>query len=284
MIAFSTQIWISLVISVLAGVIVTIVVLLTRILFYYVRDLLPAGSLFSGIRNASNNCMIFIRRMTDLEQSGRYLSPTPNYSPISKDSKIQYSAQFKKNQNIPWVTSTATAMAMAHILNVLGRIGRSENIEITYHDKDYERWDSPMIIIGGGWKAHRALKTCNPYYQLQPNGFTLISSGEAFPPKCDEEDIGLLEKMINPTNNQPIWLIHGYRGAGVVSASYALVRWWRYLGWIYGKKPFALLVSFNDRDGWQQSNIISLYPKPNWFTKLIHPHSWHKLKNMIKRR
>jgi len=126
--------------------------------------------------------MIFIRRMTDLEQSGSYLTPSPNYSPISNGSKIEYSTHFTKNKNIPWVTSTATATAMAHILNVLGRIGRSENIEITYHDKDYERWDAPMIIIGGGWKANRAFKTCNPYYQLRPNGFTLLSTS----PKTSE--------------------------------------------------------------------------------------------------
>jgi len=89
--------------------------------------------------------------------------------------------------------------------------------------------------------------------------------------------------MINPTNNQPVWLVHGYRGSGAVAASYALVRWWRYLGWIYGKKPFGLLVRFNDKDGWQQSHIISLHPKPNWFTKLIHPYSWHNLKTKIEK-
>ena len=81
------------------------------------------------------------------------------------------------------------------------------------------------------------------------------------PPKSDEEDIGLLQKMINPTNSQPVWLIHGLRGASVIAASYALVRYWKYLGWLYGKNPFGLLVTCNDKDGWQQSHINPIFQR-----------------------
>lgn len=266
--------WINLGISVLAGFLVTIAVLLTRIMFYRIRDALPAGSLFHGIANVSDPCLIFILRMKDTGQSGEFITPVPNYSP----SGIPNVVTFQKRQNTPWVTSVPEAQTLAHILNVLGRIGRTENLDVTFPDKEYDRWDAPMIILGGSWKATRAFETCNPYFRYQNGAFQLLPTNESFSPSSSEEDIGLLQKMINPTNGQPVWVIMGYRGAGTIAAAYALVRWWRYLGWLYGEKPFGLLVLMNDKDGWQQSRIISLYPRPSWFTKIMHFHAWNALK------
>jgi len=280
----SAKIWINLGTSVLAGVIVTVVVLITRIIFYRILIALPAGALFQGIKNVSDTCLVFIRRMTDPEKRGKFKTPRPNYSSVFDNSKTPYAMEFDNNQNIPWVTSTATAQAIAHVLNVLGRVGRTSNIELTYHDKDYDKWDSPMFIIGGGWKRNRATDTCNPYFKLTKEGFILVETKELFKPELndEDEDFGLLQKTINPTNGNPIWIIDGYRGLGVVAASYCLVRWWKYLGWIYGKKPFALIVRVNDKDGWQQCHIIRLHPKVNWKTKIKHPYSWNVLKKMYQ--
>ena len=138
-----------------------------------------------------------------------------------------HSTNFDSNQYIPWVTSTQTAQTLAHVFNVLGRVGRVDNIEVTYHDKDYDRWDVPMFIIGGGWKAHQAFETCNPYFVYEQRdrscGFTLASTAEHFcPTRPREEDMGLLQKMINPTNGKPVWVVMGIRGAGTVAASYRL--------------------------------------------------------------
>lgn len=281
MLAVSSQTWISLGISILASIIVTIVVLLTRLFFYRIRDALPAGSLFRGIANVSDPCLVFIRRMTDLEKTGKFKTPRPS-STIPRESQPLHTVKYDMNQNIPWVTSTATAQAMAHVLNVLGRAGRTDNIELTFHDKDYDRWDAPMFIVGGGWKRDRAVRTCKPYVQIQQNGFVLNETEEVFAPQKADEDIGLLQKTINPTNSQTVWILDGFRGIGVTAASYSLVRWWKQLGWIYGNKPFALLVRVNEKDGWQQSHIIKLHPPPKFLTKLVHRYSWRVLKNAYK--
>lgn len=282
MIAVSVQMWINLGTSVLAGIIVTIAVLLTGILFNNIRDALPAGSLFHGIKNVSDPCLIFIRRMTDSEKTGKFKTPRPSYKTILDDSNTPYCPKFDENRNIPWVTSTHTAQAMAHILNVLGRVGRTDNIQLTYHDKDFDRWDAPIFIIGAGWKRDRAIRTCNPYFRLTENGVSLIGTEGLFAPRTSQEDIGILQKMINPNNDQPIWILNGYRGTAVVAASYSLVRLWKHLGWLYGNKPFGLLLRVNDKDGWQQYNIIRLHPIPKLHTKLRHPYSWHVLKKNYK--
>lgn len=275
--------WINLGISILAGIVVTIVVLLTRIMFYRIRDVLPAGSLFHGIKGISDPCLVFIRRMASFDLSGKFKTPRPQYKAVFNDSTPPYSQQFDENKNIPWVTSTSTAGALAHVLNILGHIGRVNNIEVIFADKDYDRWDAPMFIIGGSCKSQRAFETCNPYFRYNIPNFKLLHTGESFTSSTTNEDIGLLQKMINPTNGKPVWLIIGLRGEATVAAAYALVRWWRYLGWLYGKKTFGLLVSCNDKDGWQHSHIVTLYPKPNWFTRLIHFHSWNNLNQRVEK-
>lgn len=278
-----TPLWNTLIISILSSCIATVVVLVTRVIFYHIRDALPAGSLFHGIKNVSDPCLVFILRMTDINESGKFKTPEPDYSPVS-----DRSIKFQLRQLTPWVTSVPEAQTLAHILNVLGRIGRTDNIEVTFADTDYDRWDVPMFILGGSWKATRAFETCNPYFVYEQRdrscGFTLASTAKYFcPTRPLEEDMGLLQKMINPTNGKPVWVVMGIRGAGTVAASYALVRWWKYLGWLYDEKPFGVLVSMNDKDGWQQSHILSIYPTPNLLKKLLHPCAWYNLrKRMVK--
>lgn len=275
--------WINLVTSILAGIIVTIFVLFTRIIFYHIRDALPAGSLFHGIKNVSDSCLVFILRMTDIGETGKFKTPEPDYSPI-----LDSSMKYQLRQLTPWVTSISEAQTLAHILNVLGRIGRTDNIEITFADTDYDRWDVPMFILGGSWKTTRAFQTCNPYFIYkqpidQSCGFTLAASGEYF---CStrplEEDMGLLQKMINPTNGKPVWVVMGIRGAGTVAAAYALVQHWRHLGWLYGKQPFGLLIRMDDKDGWQQYRIATIYPKPTLLRRICHPFIWHTMSKLLK--
>jgi hypothetical protein len=242
--------------GIISGIVVTIIVLLTRQAFYQIRDALPAGALFEYIKGDSRDCLIFIARMKDIEQKGEYLTPQPQCSPIGS-----FQIVLEKRQLTPWVNSVPTTECVSMVLNVLGRVGRTQNINITYADKDYSRWDTPMFIIGGNWKFRRALETCNPYYKYrqadQECGFDLIPTGERF--KSDhpmEQDMGLLQKMINPSNDLPVWVVMGIRGAGTAAAAYSLVRWWRELGWLYGKESLC--------------------------RRTLHPFAWHTLKKVMQ--
>ena len=217
--------------------------------------------------------------MKDTAQHADFITPIPNYSVVHDHPNSQN--QFESRQNIPWATSTPGAQSLAFILNVLGRVGRSENIQITFPDMEYDRWNAPIFSLGGNWKTIRAMETCEPYFKFQNDAFILLPTNQRFSPQSQSEDMGLLQKMINPTTGLPVWVVMGYRGAGTISASYALVRWWKYLGILYGAKPFGLLVTFDDRDGWQQSQILNLYPKPKWHTLLRHPYAWHILRKRM---
>jgi len=258
-------------IGAIAGFGATIAVLVAVAISRLVRDRSAAGSLFNGIANSSEGCQIYIIRMKDAQKSGKYITPIPDYSPSGDSTK------YEGRQLTPWVTSTAEAEAMSLIYNVLGRIGRTEKIELMYADKDYNLWDAPMFLVGGNWKTKSAMNTFDPYVCTESEGFKLIPTGELFSPTTKDEDLGLLQKINNQMHDQPVWIIQGWRGNGTVGAAYALVRWWRYLAKLYGKKPFSLLITMDDKAGWQQLKIRMIYPTPKWYCRILHPIAWREI-------
>lgn len=77
----------SLVISAVGSVIATILVLASRLLFYRIRDLFPARSLFSHIVGSDLTCKVYILRMTDTQRSGQFRVPVPRYAVASQQPK-----------------------------------------------------------------------------------------------------------------------------------------------------------------------------------------------------
>lgn len=257
------------------SIVATVFVLLTRLAFYKLRDTFPARALFNGIVGSDRPCLVFALRLTDLEQKGQFLAPLPRYAVATQQPLAEC------RQLTPWVTSTSETQSVAYILNVLGRAGKSENVQLVYVDQDFDKWDAPMFILGGSWKATRAFETCNPYFVFQENRFSLRPCGESYQPKSNDHDLGLLQKMINPTTGLPVWVAMGWRGAGTVVAAYALARWWKELGSLYGRNPFGVLLEMNDRDGWQQCRVLRLYPSVLWYRKLRHPVAWRTLSRLL---
>jgi len=259
----------------IGSIVATVIVLTTRLIFYKVRDLFPAHSLFRGIVDSKVRCLVFALRLTDMKQEGKFLSPLPKYAVASSQ------PEFESRQLTPWVTSTSETQSVAHILNVLGRVGRTENIQLVYVDQAFDRWDAPMFILGGSWKARRSFETCRPNFSFRDGKFILEPTKETYQPKTNDHDIGILQKMINPATGFPVWVAMGWRGAGTVAATYALSRWWKEIGILYGSQNFGILLGMNDKDGWQQCSIVRMYPEPKVYKKLLHPVAWKKISNAI---
>ena len=66
--------WNNILIGTIGSVLATIAVLLTRIAFYKVRDLFPARAVFSGIAGSDDLCLVFVQRLTDPDQKGKYIA------------------------------------------------------------------------------------------------------------------------------------------------------------------------------------------------------------------
>ena len=102
-------------------------------------------------------------------------------------------------------------------------------------------------------------------------------TGEIFRPRTTDHDIGLIQKMINPSTGLAVWVCMGLRGAGTTTATYALARWWKEFGILFGNRRFGVLLEINDQDGWQQQRIIKIKPDVMWYSKFLHPITWKKL-------
>jgi hypothetical protein len=185
--------WNNILIGTVGSIFATIAVLLTRLAFYRIRDLFPARAVFSGIAGSDDPCLVFVQRLTDPDQKGNYIDYLPEYAVTAGQ------PDYQKYQLIRWVTGINETQSVSHILNALGRSGRTKNIQIVFVDRDFDRWDAPQFIIGGSWKATRAYETCNPFFLYRDGAFTLQPTGETFSPKSSDHDIGLLQKMTNPS-------------------------------------------------------------------------------------
>jgi hypothetical protein len=272
----------SLVISAIGSVIATILVLSSRLLFYRIVALFPARSLFSHIVGSALACRVYIVRMNDMQKSGKFLVPLPRYDVANQQ------VESEGRQLVPWVTSIHAAYCVAHVLNVLGAAGRTKDVEICFPDDDFDTWDSPMFLIGNHWKTRRAFVRCTPLFVFESKAppenmtFRLVPTGETFAPATRDQDMGLLQKMTNPATGYPVWVAVGWRGAGTSAATYFLAKRWRSLGWLYGKKPFGLILEMNDRDGWQQTTIVRIHPEPKWCRRLLHFRAWRTLRSLMR--
>ncbi len=267
-----------LILGILSSILATIFVLLTRTTYYKIIDTLPANRLFNYIKNSKEKCLVFLNRLQDTELKGEFVVPIPAYSTFPGQKQ-----QYEKRQLTPYVLSAEDSIAVAMILNVLGEVGRTDNIHISYIDKDYDKWENPMFLVGGNWKTNRVFENYNPYYIFQNGKFIITETNESFGQKDPNDDLGLLVKVYNTKNDKPIWILMGMRGAGTAGAAYSLVKWWRIFGKLYGKKPFGFVVQFSDKDGWEDASLISYYPNPIFLKKAIHIRSYLKLKRLLKK-
>ena len=203
--------------GILSSILATISVLLTRLLFLKFISTFPSNKLFNYIKNSQEKCLVYQVRLCDTGIKGDFVTPIPNYSTITP-----FQIQYEKRKLIPYVLSAEDSIAGSMILNLLGKIGRTENIQIAYLDKDWDNWENPMFLIGGNWKTTRVFQNFRPYYIIENSRFIIKETGQEFFQKNANDDLGLIEKVYNPNTNKPIWIIIGMRGAGNAGAAYCL--------------------------------------------------------------
>ena len=262
-------------IGILSSILATVFVLSTRYFWYKLISFYPKNRLFYGIVNSKEKCIIFQNRLRDMKLENKFLTPEPNYSTFPNQGP-----KYQLRQLVPYVLSAEDSKATAMVYNMLGVIGKTNNIQSSYVDEDFDMWENPQFLIGGNWKTIRVFENHNPAYVCRDNKFINTINGKEFSPRSKDEDLGLIQKTYNKNNNKPIWILMGYRGAGTAGAAYILNRHWRLFGKLYGKKSFGLIIRFDDKDGYENSAIADYYPKPTFFKRIIFYSSYKKLNGL----
>ncbi len=262
-------------IGVLSSILATVFVLSTRYFWYKIISFYPKNRLFFGIVNSKEKCIIFQNRLRDIKLENKFLTPEPNYSAFPKQEP-----KYQLRQLVPYVLSAEDSKATAMVYNTLGEIGKTNNIQSSYVDEDYDMWENPQFLIGGNWKTMRVFNIFNPTYICNEGKFINRITKKDFFQRTHDEDLGLIQKVYNKNNNKPIWILMGLRGAGTAGAAYILNRHWKLFGKLYGKKAFGLIIRFDDKDGYENSSIADYYPKPIFFKRIIFYFSFKKLKRL----
>ena len=74
--AFDNSLWI----GILSSIVATLIVLITRHLYYKSQDFFPASRLFDKIHRSSQECILVYVRLTDSQGKNQFLEPAINIS------------------------------------------------------------------------------------------------------------------------------------------------------------------------------------------------------------
>lgn len=135
-------------------------------------------------------------------------------------------------------------LAMASIFSVLGRVGKTANIEVVEMSKDPGLWDSDIIVLGA-----QAQKCFDFYTQMQHVAYRMDNAEirdaatNAAITRESGYGYGIILKTRNPHHASGIgFLIGGYGVLGTEAAAYYFRKHAADLGRLFGKKGFGIIV------------------------------------------
>jgi hypothetical protein len=201
--------------------------------------------------------------------TNQYQSRRPDFFPP------QTTGQVDNWQNIPHVIGRADMEAATDILNVLGQVGRWDNINFLSVEEEWDLWDQHVVCVGGHYKSDRLLEACEPrLVRLENNSrFVLVDSAQTF--QIDgQTDRAIIYKAVYPQTGRTCILVMGLGALGTQAAGYFLRTHASDFGKMFGSKPFCAVVSADLLQGKSSASLTSCYPKPGFMRRMTHPFVW----------
>lgn len=204
---------------------------LTQALSWW-RSSRPASRLLGQIVRPDAPCKIFIRDLI-LEKNAAILSVEPRVG-------------VGRVPNVLELWADVDGKALAYIFNVLGRVGKSQNVNIVRMSDDVGEWSAHMFVIGA-----QARKSYDFYQEMKNVAFriddeNIIDNREnKIVPREAGYGYGVILKASNPfysDGNGVAFLIGGYGALGTAAASYYFREHFLSLGREFGKSCFGVIV------------------------------------------
>jgi hypothetical protein len=231
----------------LAGVIIPILWWLIRKLLDYIRNRKSISLVLKGIANNSEPCHIFVRDMeVELHQD-----PKLNYVdrwPLLDRAPRRLGGQIEgRGPNIPIVWADSDATAIADVLNVLGQVGKRNNIRLVKRSEDEGERDCHMIVVGGQDQnaQHFYSSMTNVFYRMTTS--QIIDANTNQPLQMDTNyGYGLILKATNPhktTGSHGVAiLVGGFGVLGTLAAAYYLRTRISEIAKTFGGRNFGIVV------------------------------------------
>lgn len=235
-------------------------------LFQVCRSLRPIKRVLGNLTGNEEGCAIFVKRMIPLDhkRSGRYFSHVPQNSPRRRQGiRREWS-------NISYVFAAADMDAATDFLNLLGQVGKKENIEFKSIEHEYDLWDTHIVSIGGNCKGDAMISLYEPRFAyLEGGGFRLSNSEEVFEAN-GRYDYGLVFKCVHPQTGKRGVVLMGSGELGTKGASYYLRMNAGLLGKVFGPDNFAFVVRVEGGAGKESAEPHWMCPAPKWWRKALH--------------
>jgi len=198
------------------------------------RESRPANRLFEGIACQSEACRIFVRDFY-----------------IDRDSKL---ISFEPRVGVGYVPNVlellpdADGRAVASILNILGQVGKTEEIEVIRMSQDTAgEWNSHVFVIGGqsnkSYDFYRSME--NVAYRMDDQNMYDAATDQRI--RVEQGfGYGIILKALNPFKTGGKrgigFLIAGFGAFGTKVATYYFREHFLQLGKEFGRDCFGILV------------------------------------------
>lgn len=244
-----------------------------RTILNWANNKLPLNQLFAGyIKNS--RVLIYLSQLTALDDNRKidtdpkYLIAYPNPAPSLKTAiSVVY------RQNIDPVWSEGDGECLADVYNTLGRVGKTEGVEVANLINDWDKWSFPIITIGFNPKTEISLeKMCAPIdyeiiknYQIKIKHFSLELDSVV------PNDAAIIQKTFLKNTKVPVFILAGLGTLGTSASGYILKEKCVELAKFYGKRPFCCLIYVDASQGRGSAVIRKIYPKPSLTSIVFHP-------------
>lgn len=213
----------------LGSLLVPFGIYLSQKLLVFLRNQLPAKKLLGDFSNNKTACKLFVRDLF-LEDGSKVISVEPRtgmgYVP-----------------NIPVLWPEVEGLGISYILNVLGNVGKTKNINIIKMSQDKGEWNANIIVFGA-----QAQKSFD-FYKHMNNVAYSMDGAHIYDQRHKIIDMesgygyGLILKAENPSKDKSYgFLIGGFGVLGTLAAAYYFRTNFKKLGNDFGNKPFGVIV------------------------------------------
>ncbi len=218
----------------LGGIVIPAGLNLFRFLRNWWRETRPGYRLLDEISIQSETCKIFVRDLI-LEKDSRLLAIEPRVG-------------VGVIPNITNLYAEVEGKGIANIFNVLGQMGKTQNIQIVGFREDIRgEWNSQIILLGAQAQKHF------DYYRLMRNVAYRMDSENIYNAQTDQVvqrergyGYGIILKAENPfkigKRKGIAFLIGGFGVLGTSAATYYFKENFRQLGKDFGSDHFGVVV------------------------------------------
>ena len=233
--------------------------------------LFPLRRLLGDLANNDVDCLVFVRGM--FVQNNTFLSRVPQ-----QGAPLQIIVQ--QWVNIPEVFGAADVRAASDLFNLLGEAGRRERIQFASIERDWDRWNSDLVCIGGHFKTDRVLQlaAASLVQYRHPNAFASTDGTRTFPAggAGGTTDYGLVLKVTHPVTSRTCLVLMGLGGLGTEAAAHYLRFNARMLGRLFGARDFAVIVEGDVAHGKEAARVCWFSPVPSRIKRILHPFHWFR--------